>query len=65
MRRHYTPAERALQLICAKAGVPFEEFQKLFEASQNLELSKFSRVIVSDVEKSYVPEAEGHKSLFS
>ena len=32
--RNYTPAERALQLICAKAGCNYEEFAKLMEQSQ-------------------------------
>ena len=64
MRKKYTPAERALQLICAKAGVPFEEFQKLFEASQNQSYRNSPESSYRMVEKSYVPEAEGHKSLF-
>lgn len=36
MPRNYTFAERALQLICAKAGVPYEEFEKMLEASYHI-----------------------------
>ena len=33
-RRNWTPAERALQLICAMAEVSFEEYQSLLDKSQ-------------------------------
>lgn len=36
MPRNYTFAERALQLICAKAGLPYEEFEKMLEASHHI-----------------------------
>ena len=35
--RNYTPAERALQLICAKAGASYEEFNSLMSQSQGKE----------------------------
>lgn len=32
--RNYTPAERALQLVCAKAGLSYERFCELMAQSQ-------------------------------
>jgi len=64
MRKKYTPAERALQLICAKAGVPFEEFQKLFEASQSQSYRDSPESSYKMVQSSYLPEAAGHEDLF-
>lgn len=32
--RNKTPAERALEVICSMAGVPFKEFEELLENSQ-------------------------------
>jgi cytochrome P450 len=32
--RNKTPAERALEVICTMAGVPFDEFQQQLEKSQ-------------------------------
>jgi len=32
--RNKTPAERALEVICSMAGVPFKEFEQLLEKSQ-------------------------------
>ena len=32
--RNKTPAERALEAVCAMAGIPFEEFQELLKKSQ-------------------------------
>ena len=64
MRRKYTPAERALQLICAKAGIPFQEFQKLFEASQSQSFRSSPESSYRMVQKNYLPEASEHQDLF-
>jgi hypothetical protein len=37
--RNKTPAERALEVICCMAGVPFKEFQELLEKSQGSKAS--------------------------
>tara|TARA_Y100001973_G_scaffold91179_1_gene139548 strand:- start:634 stop:891 length:258 start_codon:yes stop_codon:yes gene_type:complete len=64
--RNYTPAERALQLICAKAGASYEEFCKLMEQSQGKEprvspKSSYKMLIeryLSDLETNAVDWAE-------
>lgn len=37
--RNKTPAERALEVICSMAGMPFNEFEKLLEKSQGSKAS--------------------------
>tara|TARA_Y100000592_G_scaffold94261_1_gene158738 strand:- start:6567 stop:6824 length:258 start_codon:yes stop_codon:yes gene_type:complete len=59
MARNYSPAERALQLICAKAGLPYREFLKLWEQSQSLPRRGTPESSYLMVEKSYVTRTEG------
>lgn len=37
--RNKTPAERALEVICSMAGVPFKEFEGLLQKSQGTKAS--------------------------
>lgn len=62
MARNYSPAERALQLICAKAGVPYSQFLKLWEQSQELSRRESPESSYRMVQKSYLPSAEGQPS---
>jgi len=54
--RNYTPAERALQLICAKAGLSYEEFSKLMEQSQGKEPRVSPRNSYKMVQENYLSD---------
>jgi hypothetical protein len=58
--RNKTPAERALEVICAKAGVPFEEFQILLEKSQGINATEriFPQSSYMMVKDSYLKQSE-------
>lgn len=58
--RNKTPAERALEVICAMADVPFEEFQRLLEKSQGNNASErpFPQSSYKMVKDSYFNQSE-------
>jgi len=56
--RNYTPAERALQLICAKAGLSYEEFCELMEKSQGKEPRVSPRSSYKMVRENYLSDLE-------
>jgi hypothetical protein len=56
--RNYTPAERALQLICAKAGLSYEEFCKLMEQSQGKEPRVSPENSYKMVQENYLSDLE-------
>ena len=57
--RNKNPAERALELVCAKAGVSFVEFQVLLSNSQGDKAHgrPFPETSYQLVEKSYLPSS--------
>jgi len=56
--RNYTPAERALQLICAKAGASYEEFYALMEQSQGKEPRTSPESSYKMVRENYLSDLE-------
>ena len=57
--RNKTPAERALELVCAKAGISFAEFQVLLSNSQGDKAKgrPFPETSSQLVEKNYLPSS--------
>jgi hypothetical protein len=57
--RNKTPAERALELVCAKAGISFAEFQVLLSNSQGDKANErpFPETSYQLVEKNYLPSS--------
>ena len=51
--RNKTPAERALELICTMAGVPFDEFQDLLKKSQGTSEREFPEKSYEMVRNNY------------
>jgi len=56
--RNYTPAERALQLICAKAGASYKEFYALMEQSQGKEPRTSPESSYKMVRENYLSDLE-------
>jgi len=58
--RNKTPAERALEVICTMADVPFEDFQILLEKSQGNNASErpFPQTSYKMVKNSYFNQSE-------
>lgn len=63
MARNYSPAERALQLICAKAGVPYSQFLKLWEQSQDKPRRGSPESSYTMVQKSYLTSSDVQPSV--
>lgn len=62
--RNKTPAERALELICAKAGLSFEEFETLLLNSQGdkATIRSFPKRSYSLVKNNYLDDSSLEKA---
>jgi len=56
--RNKTPAERALELICTMANVPFSEFQEMLKKSQESSERAFPETSYHMVKKQYFKDSE-------